>query len=504
MALAPIEKKGKKYTWNIKETNDPRSKLPVIDKTPVVDYNALSWLCSIQGLASRDNPDTSADAHRVFMENYHKMFVPEPKKIGFPVHAEKRAIAGKTSSQSDSVDATAGRTTDVEKNPARKSSSEEEFTYNIKDYLPLLHKERRSEDPEQIRSDNIKTLRRLIRKLPFERTASDNDRIFSILKTFTFFADNISNNVLKELCVVAQLEVWKEQDFTVFGNTGLHMVLRGRVVPLTEPHVYTGLELDELELRSPTPVLENCNTVLEVGDCFGTLHAITGKASTTRLLSVKTVDDHCELLKISVTDYSKVIVQIQQREQTEKLNLLMSCPQYKMWPRQPLQQVASLIQWISYPPNTVIVSEGYKAPFIGFIKSGECHVLRQVDVLHTLRNGKKEKKTKQVVMGKLGPSASFAEISLLLEEPITCSIVTATHMELGVVRPERLHELDEVTVQLFKQSNTRTFGELTKEDIQREYMQQEQKREWNEFKHSMVVNVINANGIRPGYGKWAK
>jgi hypothetical protein len=37
----------------------------------------------------------------------------------------------------------------------------------------------------------------------------------------------------------------------------------------------------------------------------------------------------------------------------------------------------------------VIVSEGYKAPFIGFIKSGECHVLRQVDVLHTLRNGKK-------------------------------------------------------------------------------------------------------------------
>lgn len=44
--------------------------------------------------------------------------------------------------------------------------------------------------------------------------------------------------------------------------------------------------------------------------------------------------------------------QIQQREQTEKLNLLMSCSQYKLWPRQPMQQVASLIEWISYPPNT--------------------------------------------------------------------------------------------------------------------------------------------------------
>ena len=35
----------------------------------------------------------------------------------------------------------------------------------------------------------------------------------------------------------------------------------------------------------------------------------------------------------------------------------------------------------------VLVSEGYKAPFIGFIKSGTCHVLRQVEVKGTLPNG---------------------------------------------------------------------------------------------------------------------
>jgi hypothetical protein len=49
---------------------------------------------------------------------------------------------------------------------------------------------------------------------PFERTATDNDKIFSILKTFDFFADNVPNTILKELCVVATLETWKEQDFT--------------------------------------------------------------------------------------------------------------------------------------------------------------------------------------------------------------------------------------------------------------------------------------------------
>ena len=37
----------------------------------------------------------------------------------------------------------------------------------------------------------------------------------------------------------------------------------------------------------------------------------------------------------------------------------------------------------------VLVSEGYNAPFVAIIKSGECHVLRQVEVLHTLPNGEK-------------------------------------------------------------------------------------------------------------------
>lgn len=501
MALIP---KTRKYTWNIKDTNDPRSKLPAIKKTPPVDYEALSWLCSIQGLASRDNPVSSQEAHKLFMGNYKQMFVPQPQKIGFPVHAEKRAIAAKSFSDSESVHATADVTMDTQKAPIRMEYQKEVFSHNIKDYLAHLHKERRSEDPNHIRFENVKTLRRLLRKLPFARTAADNDKIFSILKTFTFFADNISNNLLKELCVVAQLEIWKEQAFTVFGTTGLHLLLKGQVAPLSQPHLLTGLEDHKLDLRSPTPLLENTDTVLEVGDCFGTLLKIDGKEPTSRFLSVKTMDANCEFMKISVSDYSRVNVQIQQREQTEKLNLLLGCSQYKLWPRQPLQQVASLIEWISYPPNTVIVSEGYKAPFIGFIKSGDCHVLRQVDVLHKLRTGRKEKRTKQVVMGKLGPSDSFGETSLLMGDLMTCSIVTATDMKLGVVRPERLHELDEVTVQLFKQSNTATFGNLTKEDIQNEYIQQEQKREWNEFKHSMVVNVINSNGIRPGYGKWAK
>ena len=52
------------------------------------------------------------------------------------------------------------------------------------------------------------------------------------------------------------------------------------------------------------------------------------------------------------TVYFCFLQQIKQREHTEKVNLLLSCGQYKLWPHQPLLQVAELIEWISYPPNT--------------------------------------------------------------------------------------------------------------------------------------------------------
>lgn len=49
-----------------------------------------------------------------------------------------------------------------------------------------------------------------------------------------------------------------------------------------------------------------------------------------------------------------------------------------------------------------------------------------------------ERRTKQVVMGRIGPSESFAELSVLLKEMVTCSVVTATEMTLGIIRPEKI------------------------------------------------------------------
>ena len=54
------------------------------------------------------------------------------------------------------------------------------------------------------------------------------------------------------------------------------------------------------------------------------------------------------------------------------------------------------------------------------------------------------------------------------------------------------------------QSSDATYANFKEEEIHEEYVKQELKREWNEFKHNVVIDTINARGIRPGYGKWAK
>lgn len=43
--------------------------------------------------------------------------------------------------------------------------------------------------------------------------------------------------------------------YLVFGNTGLHMILRGTVRALTLP--YIRFEKEPFEVRSPTPILQS-------------------------------------------------------------------------------------------------------------------------------------------------------------------------------------------------------------------------------------------------------
>lgn len=43
-----------------------------------------------------------------------------------------------------------------------------------------------------------------------------------------------------------------------------------------------------------------------------------------------------------------------------------------------------------------------------------------------------------MVVGKLKESQSFSELSVLLDEPIDCTILTDKNVELGIIRKERI------------------------------------------------------------------
>ena len=58
-----------------------------------------------------------------------------------------------------------GKTSESDKKKPQKEWPIDKITHEIKDYLPLLHKQRKTEDPELIRQENLKTLRRLLKKL---------------------------------------------------------------------------------------------------------------------------------------------------------------------------------------------------------------------------------------------------------------------------------------------------------------------------------------------------
>ena len=58
-----------------------------------------------------------------------------------------------------------GETKPEDERKPRREYPVDKLTHDIRDYLPLLHKQRKSEKPEAVKIDRIKTLRKIMKKL---------------------------------------------------------------------------------------------------------------------------------------------------------------------------------------------------------------------------------------------------------------------------------------------------------------------------------------------------
>ncbi|KAI4565989.1 hypothetical protein MJT46_009364 [Ovis ammon polii x Ovis aries] len=132
--------------------------------------------------------------------------------------------------------------------------------------------------------------------------------------------------------------------------------------------------------------------------------------------------------------------------------------------------------------DVVIVETGNIISFVAYINSGYCKIYRNIIGFSKLQSRKVKKIQKHVYMGRLNEKESFGEISVLLHIPFTCTIVTGEDVEMAIIEDKDLHALDPVTKQLMLQTAKPTFGHLSDEDVKKEYLQKEQKREWKSFK----------------------
>ena len=59
-----------------------------------------------------------------------------------------------------------------------------------------------------------------------------------------------------------------------------------------------------------------------------------------------------------------------------------------------------------------------------------------------------------------------------------------------------------MTRKLLLHTAQRTYAHLLQDDIRREYVNQETRKEWTDFKKDVVHDVMSKKNIRTGHGKW--
>lgn len=346
----------------------------------------------------------------------------------------------------------------------------------------------------------------------FERNRSENKALASALEFLwppklvhaLQCLDGVKS-ILPDLVTVAALEVYPETGQTVFGNQGLRLVLTGSLKPQTVPYLCVDMKPDDDErtFRTPTPLLKRKSMKIMPGAWLGTLRKIEGRDVNSKILTAVTTEP-TQLLKIGVADYTRILEKIKMRLENHSVSVIQACAPYKLWPNMSLKKLAKHIEWQKLAVNSVIVNEGDVAPSICIMKKGSCDIYKHVHAIKILPNGARHKVVKSVHIGVMNEGDSFGEHSVINSEPFTCSVVTSTPCELGVIPAEKLDELDATTKALLVQSTQARFEDIDEEEVHKRFIKQEMDDDWVKTKQNILLSTLNYCGIQPGYGKWAK
>ncbi|XP_072807819.1 cyclic nucleotide-binding domain-containing protein 1 isoform X3 [Vicugna pacos] len=479
----------------------PRS-IPSLKMSKIIDYGQLNALCHRRGLQFSQRNILSV--HNMFIKEYPKIFLKKKTKLPklFKEEGKRKPAEGTEESQ-----------------PHQPDDSHNVAIHVKKEHGGLtLYGPKKSEE-------QLTEFLAILKKLPIHRTPSEHNAVWKMLKKIPDLTSQLIDEHLKILSKSVISETWIKGS-TVVGNDGFYVILKGVARPLTQmyknlieeneptasfiPRNFHSFAFSE-ELRdSVVSVMHipSCEPVLGQWSTFGTLEVTAKIESETKAYSVVTEED-CEILKIPAKNCAKLKSEKTKLENKRRVKLILKCPYYKEWPTLSIYELVALIKWKTFPPghgvlvfeevkatvyafSRVIVESGNIISFVAYINSGYCKIYRNIVGLSKPQSKKVKKVQKLVYMGTLQEKESFGEISVLLQVPFTCTVVTGNNVEMAIIEDKDLFGLDPVTQQLMLQTAKPTFGHLTDEDVKNEYLQKEQKKEWKRFKSETKICLLTA------------
>uniref|UniRef100_A0A8I3PBU9 Cyclic nucleotide binding domain containing 1 n=2 Tax=Canis lupus familiaris TaxID=9615 RepID=A0A8I3PBU9_CANLF len=406
----------------------PLRSLPRLKMSKYIDYGQLNALCHIRGLQSSRSSYSILTAHNVFIKQYPKIFLQKTHRLPGLFKQE-----GKRKPTEDTVE-------------EQQHDDQRDDSHNIAIHVKKARGGLTLYEPKRFEEEFVEFLD-ILKKLPIYRTLHEHKIVWKMLKTIPDLTCQLPDEHLKTLSKSVISETWVKGS-TVVGNDGFYIILKGSARLQTK--AYGNLIEEDESTASLIPqsfqgfvVSEGIKNFLlaELGQwsTFGTLEVAAQTESETKEYSVITEED-CEILKISAKNYARLKSEKIKLENKQKVKLIRKCPYYEEWPTLSIYELVALIKWKKFPPGHMIVESGKIISFVAYINSGYCNIYRNIVGLTKLEPKKAKKIKKLVCMGKLKEKESFGEISVLLQVPFTCTIITGKEVEMAIIEDKDLFD----------------------------------------------------------------
>ncbi|XP_036193394.1 cyclic nucleotide-binding domain-containing protein 1 [Myotis myotis] len=465
-------------------------KVPALKLPKHIDYGQLDALFHVNRPQGSPSFLSILTAHNEIIKNYSKIF--RQRKIRLPRLSQQKEQRK------------------LSEYPEESQRQQSEDAHNIAIYIQQLLGGHPC-GPKNF-EEKVEELLEILKKLPIHRTLHEHKTVWKMLKTVPDLTSQLTDDHLRILSKNVISETWIKGS-TVLGNDGFYVILKGLARAQTQlyknlieeegfsatciPQSFHSSAYSE-DLQQPAA---RSGTLLRPWSTFGTLD-VTAQIQSDRTVSSVVTEEDCELLKISADNYAKFKSEKTKFENKQIMKLIRGCPYYEEWPTVSIHELVLRVKWKKFPRGHVIVESGNIIPFVAYINSGHCNIYRNVVGLVKLQPKRAKKVQKLVYMGQLHRQESFGELSALLRQPFTCTVVAGDEVEAAIIQGKDLRELDPVTQKLMLQTAKPTFGHITDEDVRYKYLQKELRKEWKSFKDKMVRDSLHYNGIVPGFGKW--